>query len=150
MNSIIKKENGHVPAFGSVVDQIFQNNLSRFFDEGAWVNPAGGNHVPVNIRETQTHYELELVAPGLKKEDFKISIQKDLMTISFEQVASVEEQDKGWVRQEYRRQSFSRSFTLDEAVDAAKITAHYQDGILQVTLPKKEGSASVSRTIQVQ
>ncbi|PUZ26106.1 hypothetical protein DCC81_17865 [Chitinophaga parva] len=149
MNSIIKKESGHAPTFGSVVDQIFQNNLRHFFDDSCWASDSQ-NLAPVNIRETATSYELDLVAPGLRKEDFKLNLNKDLLTVAYEHTDKGQQQDQDWVRREFHQRSFSRSFTLDEAVDAAKISARYQDGVLQISLPKKEGKASISRVIDVQ
>jgi HSP20 family protein len=150
MNSIIKKENGQEPAFGSVVDQIFQNNLNRFFDDSFWKSEGARVNAPANIRETATSYELHLFAPGLKKEDFKLTLNKDLLTISYAQAGTAEQQEQEWIRREYKRQNFSRSFGLNEAVDTAKISASYKDGVLQVILPKKEGGKNISQTIQVQ
>jgi len=150
MNNIIKKENGRVPAFGSIVDQIFQNNLSRFFEDSSLMNESFRIQVPANIRETATGYELHLIAPGLRKEDFKLQLNKDVLTISYEHVEADEQQEDAWIRREYRQQTFSRSFNLNEAVDSTRITASYKDGILQVVLPKKEGSKNVSQVIQVQ
>ena len=150
MNSIIKKENGQGPAFGSVVDQIFQNNLNRFFDDSFWKSEGTRINAPTNIRETATSYELHLFAPGLKKEDFKLNLNKDLLTISYEHMETTEQQEQEWIRREYKRQNFSRSFGLNEAVDTPKITASYKDGVLQVVLPKKEGSKNVSQVIEVQ
>jgi len=150
MNSIIKKENGNVPAFGSIVDQIFQNNLSRFFDDASFMSGGSRAQVPANIRETASGYELDLVAPGLRKEDFKLSLNKDLLTVSYEHSEEAEQKDQEWVRREYMQQSFSRTFNLNDSVDAAKITAIYKDGVLHVALPKKEGSTKLSQVIQVQ
>lgn len=150
MNSIIKKENGRVPAFGSIVDQIFQNNLSRFFDDSSMMNEGFRIQVPANIRETSTGYELHLIAPGLRKEDFKLQLNKDVLTVSYERAEADEQQEDAWIRREYKQQTFSRSFSLNDAVDSTRITASYKDGILQVVLPKKEGSKNVSQVIQVQ
>ena len=154
MSNIIKKENSQPATFGSVVDQIFQNNLSRFFDDETWgfggVQTRG--QVPVNIRETDSYYEMEIVAPGLKKQDFQINLTGDQLTISFEQKeeSSQDNKDKGWLRKEYRKRSFSRSFTIDDTVDSSKSSAKYEDGILHLTLPKKENARQVSRSINVQ
>jgi HSP20 family protein len=152
MNNIIKKENAQPATFGSVVDQIFQNNLSRFFDDSFW----GGNQamtrnqVPVNIRETEKSYEIALIAPGLKKSDFQLQVTADLLTISFEHAEENKQDNQNWLRQEYRKQSFQRSFSLDDSVDASKATARYEDGVLHLVLPKKEGARATSRTISVQ
>ncbi|PUZ26748.1 HSP20 family protein [Chitinophaga costaii] len=153
MTNIIKKDNGRPATFGSVVDQIFQNNLSRFFEDEYWgftglQNPSS---VPVNIRETDKSYELEVIAPGLKKQDFLLDVKNDLLTISFQHKEENREEDKnkGWLREEYKRREFSRSFSLDDTVDAANATARYEDGVLHVELPKKESVLKLSRTITV-
>ncbi|RYZ55489.1 MAG: Hsp20/alpha crystallin family protein [Sphingobacteriales bacterium] len=156
MTNIMKKENGNRRAateFGGLMDHWFDSNINRFFDEnfrGARSLP--GSRVPANIRETDQSYELEVVAPGLKKEDFKIQVVKDLLTISVErqQQESNEAPDGSWVRREYHTQSFSRSFGLDESVDTNKIAARYQDGILHLSMPKKEGARNISRTIEIE
>src|ERR1700753_521903 len=86
MNNIIKKSEERPATFGSVVDQLFQTNLNRFFDDRLWgFNglPSDGR-VPVNIRETDMAYEVELVAPGLRKEDFPLAYTGDTLTVSFE------------------------------------------------------------------
>ena len=154
MTNIIKKENRQPATFGSVVDQIFHNNLSRFFEDPSWGfnGLQGRNHVPVNIRETDKTYEMEVVAPGLRKEDFQLNLAGDLLTVSFDRKEEKEEENKetGWLRKEYGRRSFSRSFTLDDTVDVQKAVARYQDGILCVSLPKKEHAQQLSRTIQIQ
>src|ERR1700733_8114426 len=82
----IKKEIGHPATFGSVVDQIFQNNLSRFFDDEAWGfnGVQARSQVPVNVRETEKSYELEVIAPGLKKQDFQLNLSGDILTVSFD------------------------------------------------------------------
>lgn len=154
MTNIIKKETAQPATFGTVVDQIFQNNLSRFFDDDNWgfSGLQTRSQVPVNIRETDKAYELEVVAPGLQKQDFQLNLAGDQLTIAFshKEENKEENKDRGWLRQEYKKRSFSRSFTVDDTVDAAKAVARYENGVLQLTLPKKESAQKVSRTIQVQ
>lgn len=155
MTNIIKKEKGTQPGnFGSVVDQIFQNNLSRFFDDSFWGFDGTSNRhqVPVNIRETDKSYELEFIAPGLKKQDFQLNVAGDTLSVSFEnkQENKEENNNEGWIKQEYKMQSFTRSFNLDSSVDAAKIAARYDDGVLYLNLPKKESAQKVTRTINIQ
>ena len=157
MNALVKKTNGNgqvpVNTFSGLVDRIFQNNVNRFFDDDFWGfnNVARNVNVPVNVQETDQSYELELVAPGLKKEDFKVSVNGDTLTVSFEHQEEENQQEKngGWLRREYRKQSFNRTFSLDEAIDAGKINAQYTDGILHLTLPKKEGEQKLTRTIEI-
>jgi HSP20 family protein len=154
MANILRRENRQPQNFGSVVDQIFQNNLSRFFDDSFWgfSGDVNRNRVPVNLRETDNTYEMELVAPGLRKEDFQLNISGDMFTISFEEKNDNKEanQEEGWVRREYYKRSFSRSFHLNDAIDKNGINAHYENGILYITLPKNEKSKSLSKTIQVE
>lgn len=151
----MKKTNGNMPAatFSGLVDRLFQNTTGRLFDDDFWgFNGIAPNvNVPVNIRETDKSYELQLVAPGLRKEDLKVGLNGDLLTISFEQHEERNDQSKqdGWIRKEYQHRGFTRSFSLDEAIDAGKIDAKYTDGILHVTLPKKEGSQAISRNIEI-
>jgi len=154
MANIIRKENANQPAtFGSVVDQIFQNNLSRFFDDDFWGSggPNSRNQVPVNVRETDKTYEMEVIAPGLTKQDFKISLSGDMLTVSFDhKEEKQQEKDGSWIRNEYKRRSFSRSFNLGDNVDASKATAKYEDGVLRLSLPKKENAQPRSQSISVQ
>lgn len=155
MTSIMKREqgNGNVPAtFTGLVDQLFQDNLSRFFNDEFWgFNGLSRSvRVPVNVKETDKSYEMELVAPGLRKEDLKLNVSGDLLTVSFEHKGEDNQQNEGWLKREYRYQSFSRSFSLDDTVDTNKITAKYQDGILHLSLPKKEGAQRISKNIEVQ
>lgn len=156
MLNILKRENSGQPAnFGSVVDQIFQNNLARFFDDSFWGSNAGDmdrSRVPVNVRETDSTYEMELVAPGLRKENFQLNVSADMLTVSFEENNENREtnQNEGLLRQEYRKRPFSRSFHLNDAIDTNGINARYENGILYVTLPKNEKAKSFSKTIKVE
>lgn len=155
MTTSLIRRNNTVPSkpVSGWVDRLLNENLNRFFNDDFW-GFSGVEHpvqVPVNLRETDKTYELELVAPGLKKEDLKLSVSNNQLTISFEQKEEnkQENQSEGWLRSEYRMQSFTRNFTLDDSVDANKIDAAYNNGILQVTLPKKENAQRISKTIQV-
>ncbi len=157
MNNIIKRENGRQPAtFGSVVDQIFQNNLNRLFDDDYWNSGFSGKNqrgnIPVNIRETDNSYEMELYAPGLTKKDFNLNIEGDMLTVSFENKTENKEDNKqkGWSRQEYNVQSFARSFSIGDSVDATKIAARYESGVLYLKLPKKEHAQRISRSVEIQ
>ncbi len=98
----------------------------------------GLNHrTPVNIKEIETGYELELVAPGFDKEDFKIKLDKNLLTISGEKKKAGEGNADKYIRKEYTNQVFERSFTVEETIDAENISAKYVNGILTLNLPKK-------------
>ncbi|MER3498265.1 MAG: heat-shock protein Hsp20 [Chitinophagaceae bacterium] len=139
--------------FGGWVDGVLQNTLSRFFDDDFWGfnGVLLNSQVPVNIKETDTSYQMEVVAPGLSKKDFNVNISNNMLTVSFEHKEENSEENKqdGYLRQEYRMQSFSRSFTLDDTVDADKISAQYTDGVLHINLPKKEGAKRITKNIVV-
>ena len=152
--TIAKRQNGNPSAsFGNVVDNIFQNSLRRFFDDNFWDvgGPLTTGGVPVNVRETAQQYEMDVIAPGCKKEDFNIEVKDNLLTVSFNHKEENKEEDKkaGWVRNEYLQRSFSRSFTLDDTVDLNNIQASYTDGILHLELPKNEKAKMISRNITV-
>jgi len=154
MTTTIAKRQNDMPSvsFGNLVDNMFQNNLRRFFDDNFW--DAGHQlpsaSVPVNVRETDQQYELDVIAPGCKKEDFNININDNLLTISFNSKSeNTSAQKAGWVRNEYVRRSFSRSFTLDDTVDVNKINATYTDGVLHLTLAKNEKAKKFSKNIEI-
>jgi HSP20 family protein len=158
MSNIIKRENSHQPAtFGTVVDQIFQNNLNRFFDDEFWgftgiSKSPRLTQIPVNIRETDKTYELELSAPGLQKQDFHLYLEGDTLTISAEHNEEKRKEDKseGWFRKEFKKGQFTKTFNLDDSVDSGNISAKYENGILYLSIPKKEHAQKVTRSIEVQ
>ncbi len=121
------------PALKSV-DSFFDNLLNEF--------PAfpgsGFNFPPTNTYEKKDAYELVLNVPGRNKDDFKITVDKDVLTISFDKKDESLNEDTKEVKREFSLQSFKRSFTLDEKVNAENIAAKYENGLLSVSLPKKE------------
>ena len=149
--NVLKRNNGDQPlSFSNVIDDIFQNNLRHFFDESPWGtegSPRSG--VPVNIRETEENYELDVVAPGCKKEGFKIDIEGNLLTVSYNDNQEQNSSGQRWMRNEFVHLSFNRSFTLYETVDVNNINATYTDGILRLSMAKNEKAKIQARTIEV-
>ena len=92
----------------------------------------------VNISESEDGFTIEVAAPGLEKKDFKIDLDNDTLTIASVREDKSEENRDQFSRREFRYNSFSRSFNLPETVDAENITAGHKNGILSVTIPKKE------------
>jgi HSP20 family protein len=143
------------PGYGieHVMDGIFNNTLRRFFDGNLWEGDSTTNTgtVPVNVRETENQYEVDVIAPGCRKEDFTIQVKDQQLSISFTHDESKQQTDEkaGWVRNEYVQQSFSRSFTLDNTIDIQKIAATYTNGVLQIILPKNEKAKPLSIAIDV-
>lgn len=131
--------------FSGLMDNMLSNKWDRiFFDDNR-------SHVttPVNIKETDKSYQLDVIAPGLKKEDFNITVEKDVLSVSFEKKEEKNESTDKFIRNEYQFRSFKRSFTLTEKIDAAGISAGYTDGILSITLPKAEPAAPSVKKIDI-
>jgi HSP20 family protein len=134
--------------FPSVLEDFFKP-WAPWFTNGDWQKEMT---VPaVNISENKENYQLAVAAPGLKKDDFNIDVEGNMLTISSEKEDTKESKDAKYTRKEYSYSSFSRSFTLPEEVNQEKIEANYQDGVLHVTLPKKEEAKklAVSKHIAV-
>lgn len=92
----------------------------------------------VNIKNTEKCFELELAVPGAKKKDFTIEVDHDVLTISSEVKSENEEAQEHYTRREFSHAAFKRTFTLPDTVDASKIDATYEAGILKLTLFKKQ------------
>ena len=104
-----------------------------------------------NITENEQAFQLEIAVPGFRKEDFKINLEKDVLTISSEKEKDEnidEKKEQAFRMREFGHPNFCRSFSLPEAVDIDAIKAEYQNGILMITLPKKE-VVKVTKEIQV-
>lgn len=166
MTNFIKNRNAAPAAFGSVLDQLFPTTVSTLLDDSIWGfgNPNVSPVAPVNILETAESFELELAAPGLQKSDFQLKIEGDTLTISLtnqeDRTGGNDQNDTGaaqkqenkqsrWVRREFTRPAFQRHFELGDIVDRNKISARYENGVLYLTLPKKERLRPVSRQIDI-
>lgn len=134
-------------AFPVLFDDAF---FKDFFD----VAPRVAKNVPaVNVKENEQSFQVELAAPGLQKEDFNISVENNVLTISSE--TKKEENTTGengkYTRKEFSYSSFSRSFTLDEQhIDVDNISANYDAGVLQLSIPKKAEAEKAKKSITIQ
>lgn len=122
---------------------LFDDFLNRdLFNWGQVNNSTTGTTLPaVNIRESAEAFFVEMAAPGMTKDDFKVELENNLLTISSEKENSSEtdHENERYSRKEFSYESFQRSFTLPkEVVDVEKINAKYTDGVLQLLIPKKE------------
>ncbi len=134
------------------ITQPAYNSLSEFLGDFWKDAPKATNSFfpPANIYETKDEFQVELLVPGRKKEDFKISLDNQLLTIAFDEAEKKEDESKKQVKKEFSLRSFSRSFTLDEKIDAEGINAKYEDGVLVLTLPIKEEVKVLPKEITVQ
>ena len=133
------------------VDKSFDQLINRFFGPEVSFGPYRDwveNRPAVNIVETETNFRIELAAPGLNKEDFDIKVEKDTLSISAKKESTTVEGEKVKVR-EFAYTSFQRNFTLPKTVDAEAIEARYDNGVLVLTVPKKEEALPKSRQITI-
>jgi len=127
----LRKQN----TFPGLIDEFFKGDVfpGFFLDfDRRMTTPA------VNIVEGKDDFRIEVAAPGLDKNDFKINVENNVLTISAEMEDKQEEKNEHFMRREFNYSSFSRSFTLPESMDTEKISAKHKDGILHVVIPKKE------------
>jgi len=104
----------------------------------------------VNIMESPADFKIELAVPGINKNDFKIEVDKGILTISAEKKEEVNDENQRYTRKEFSYSSFKRSFSLPDQADAEKVAAEYKDGVLMLNIPKKEeAKAKPAREIKV-
>jgi len=129
------KSNQNFPIFSNWLDDIFNRDLPSVFTS----NFNTGITLPkVNIKETSDAFVVEMAVPGLKKSDLHIDIDHQIVSISAEKKEENEQKEENYTRREFGYSSFKRTFALPESVNAEKINASYNEGILSILLPKKE------------
>lgn len=136
-NIVNRKRNnsGTFPAWNSFIDELFKDE----FDNVKNTDFNKGNTSPkVNIKETTDAFILEMAVPGFNKSDFVIDLENETLSISTEIKTEESETKDDYTRKEFGYASFKRSFILPDTVDGDKIEAAYTDGILSITIPKRE------------
>lgn len=135
------------PNWSSWLDDVFNRELPSVFSS----NFNTGISLPkVNIKETADAFTVEMAVPGLKKSDFQLDLENQVLSISTEIKEENEHEDDNYTRREFGYSSFKRTFTLPESVNQDKIDARYNDGILSILLPKKEeAKQKPARTIKI-
>lgn len=124
-----------------LVPALFEDFFNeRFFDSPFFkVNGSNGSLVPdVNVIENPANFQIEIAAPGLDRNDFKVEVANGLLNISAEKKEEKNEEGKNYTRKEFSYNSFSRSFQLPDNLVADDVDAKYDNGVLRLTLPKKE------------
>ena len=135
--SIIRRNNPY-PGMLSLFDDLFARDLFNWSTEN---NSSTNTTIPaVNIKETNDHFEVEMAAPGMTKEDFKIQLDGNTLIITSEKQRESEEKDnERYTQKEFSYQSFQRTFQLSkDVVDIENIQARYENGVLNLVIPKKE------------
>lgn len=134
MSLIKRNETGWLP---SVFDDMFRTD---WLGGTTNVNSIGTSIPAVNIREDDDSFNVQVAAPGKSKEDFNIELDNDVLTISAEEKKENETTDKNgrFTRKEFSYSNFKRSFSLPDSVDSTRISASYNNGVLEIALPKKE------------
>ena len=135
------KDNNLNRGFNDIFESMFQDTFMS--DRLMAKVPA------VNISESEGHYHIEMAAPGLNKEDFKIKLDRNLLTVSVEQQKQNVETNRQYNKREFSYNSFVRSFALPESADDSGIEATYHDGILNIEVAKKEEAKQVVRQIEI-
>jgi HSP20 family protein len=146
MNTLTKTNNQRSMTRPWLRDFLDMENL---FDGGNWLKPLQRSAPAVNVSENDKNFLVDVVAPRFKKDDFKVSINDDMLTISAEAKNTSTDEDIEYNRREYSYSSFTRSFCLPDNASKDKIDANYLDGILKLTIPKTENSAKPARTIPI-
>jgi len=138
-----KRNNGNelMPGVNDIFESIFNDTF--FSDRMVTRVPA------VNVSETEGNYHIELAAPGLKKEDFKLNLENNVLNIAVEQTTDQRDIQKNYSKREFSYNSFVRSFTLPESADEGAIDATYTDGILRIDIAKREEAKPIRRQIEI-
>jgi len=142
MRALSKRE-GQTPATRSMFSNFF-SDIDRMFDDDMFLMPmhlsrlGNANFPAANIRETEKEYNIELAVPGMKRDDFNIEVDENMLSISCQKEEDIKEDKEGYKRREYNYSSFSRSFRLPETIKAESIKAQYDNGVLNIKVPKAE------------
>lgn len=129
------------PMLSDMLDEMFDKNFNTGFERKCGCVPA------TNIIENEKSYMIELAVPGMKKDDFKLEMDNNILSVVFEK--KEEEKPEGeYLQREFQMEEFTRSFTLPETADAENIKARYDNGILFITIPKIE-KAKLSKQIKI-
>lgn len=133
--------------YPSFLDEFFGGDI---FDSNNNSSNIGYSLPAVNVRENEASFEVEVAAPGMKKEDFKIELDNNILGISSEKKEESTDEKEKYTRREFSYSSFRRTFTLPESVSENEIKAKYNEGVLRIEIPKKnKEELKHSRLIEV-
>ena len=130
------------PMRHNLLDEMLEKGFNTGFEKKCGCVPA------TNILEKNDSYEIELAAPGMKKDDFKLEVEKNILSVVFDKKEADEKEAVEYLQREFEMDGFTRSFTIPETADVEKIKARYDNGILFISIPKME-KARLSREIKI-
>ena len=131
------------PMFSNMFDEMMERNLSTGFEKNCGCVPA------TNILEDEKQFEIQLAAPGMKKDDFSLNVENNVLSVSYEKKEDEKQEDK-FLRREFGMDSFTRSFSIPKTTDGEKISARYEQGILFISIHKlNPEKAKLSRSIEI-
>lgn len=142
--SLLKLNNLPSRSFGGFMEEFLNKSLAEFRGFGNFFS-----HQNVNIKETDSTFELEVAAPGLKKEDLNVNLDNNLLTISAESKSEHQENKDQYAFQEFNYSSFRRSFQLPDNIDQNAINAKHENGVLTIVLPKKTTVETAAKAIEI-
>lgn len=145
--TLVKVNNPYARSINGFVNDFFNEfptNFGKTLREDVFGFP------PVNIVEKADSYQVEIAVPGYDKADFNIKLEGNVLTVSAEKKEEAKDASNNVIRKEFTHKSFKRSFTIDEKIEDANINAKYENGILNITLPKKEAVKPASKDITIQ
>ena len=145
--TFVKTHNPLTKSFDGLINELF-NELPANFSKTMRQDVLG--FPPVNIIEKNDYYHLQVAAPGFEKGDFNVKLEGNILTVSAEKKEDATSETDKVIRKEFASKSFKRTFTLDEKIEAANISAKYENGILHLGLPKKEEVKAVAKEISIQ
>jgi HSP20 family protein len=128
------------------------NDLTDFFDDD-WMKSNFSNRrwsPAINVVDNENNYEIEVAAPGLKKEDFNIAVENGVLTVSGKSEHEEEEKKKNYTRKEFSSRSFSKSFTLPQNVEEENVVAKHEDGVLRLVLNKTDKEIPMKKDIRIE
>ena len=144
--TLVKVNNDFSKSIDGMMKELFNefpSTVAKTFREDVF------NFPPVNIIEKESAFLIELAAPGFEKADFIVKLDGNLLNISTEKKEEIQDETNKMIRKEFSYKSFKRSFTVDDKIDAEKIVAKYENGILKLELPKKEILKAASKEISI-
>jgi len=131
------------PNLSSMLDEMMERNFNTGFEKNCGCTPA------TNIREDENQFEIQLAAPGMKKDDFSLQMENNVLAITYER-KDENGKDENYLRREFGMENFTRSFSIPKTADAENIKARYENGILYIGVPKlNPEKARLSRSIEI-